>query len=513
MKHKFLLTIVFILLFPIISYGETITYTVEQHSPDAGFQQLEYKSYPGPVEGILSNSSIWTGFFRQDGRAITVDLGEKKKINSISLEFQQNKSSGIVFPRFMEAAISLDGQQWSYLGRVNHLIDASDRKLHTGNLMLTFLPIEARYVKISFPVDVWVFARNLTITEYQGNIANESPIILAQEKDFQDNRSQYLKIPAVDNILLLYTGAHDQLGIWQKEDLMPLVSYIDEEGNVKDKFFDTFLFLPFPEVSSTEESWEHYLKGLFAKDEQLDALNQVSETMGYICPEYNIRPKVILTIPYPDPNQEQFSDHVSFSANQVGNKEALENRQKAIATYYKELISSWETAQFTAIDLVGIYWYKETIDVTIPDETRLVRYAAYLVHEQGQKFYWIPYFGSKGYENWQEYGFDYVILQPNFYANEKPPEERMDNVAQLASQYHLGVELEIDDKALNNRFYYDLFYRQLHKALELGLDKQATNAYYMGTKSILNASKSPIESVRKIYDDIYLWTSGQLGEK
>ena len=508
LRHKLLFVIILILLIPTIGYGEPISYKVEQHAPDAGFQRMEYKSYPGAVEGLLSKSETWTGFFRQDGRDITIDLGERKKIKEISLEFQQNKGAGILLPKFMEASISQDGEQWNRLGRVGHLIPTSDTTVQTRKLLLIFNPTETRYVKLSFPVDVWVFARHLTIKEDNGNALSQQPTILAHAEQFGKPQEKYLKIPEIDDILLIYTHGHGELGLWKKEDFLPLVSYIDGEGKVKDRLFDTFLFLPFPEMKSTKEAWTDYLQSLFVKGEQLDALNQISQKIQETNPDLNIRPKVILTIPYPDSKQETFAENVSFAAEKVGSKQAFANRQVATAEYLNQLMSTWEAAQFQAIDLAGIYWYKETMDTTVPDEEKLVRYTAELVHSKGYKFYWIPFFGSKGYENWKDYGFDYVILQPNFYAKEDPPKERMDNVAALAGKHHLGIELEIDDKALYNRFYYDLFYQQLDKASALDLDEKTTKAYYMGTKSILNAYKSNIAPVRKIYDDIYLWIKG-----
>lgn len=518
-----------LILIPTVSLAETIpidgqkissgklSYTVESFAPDAAFQRMEYKQYPGPVDGLLSTSEAWTGFFRQEGRSITVDLGEQKKINGVSLEFQQKKSAGITLPAYMEASISQDGKKWSYVGRVNHLIPLGDLTEQTRRLQLSFPELETRYVQIRFPVDVWVFARNLVINEVerkdetgeqQAADNSSKPVILAHQPQDSQPLNHYLHIPGVNDILLIYTGHHGDLGVWTEKDFLPLVTYVDQDGNVRDSMFDTFLFLPFPEVESTRLSWQDYLNGLFQQGEQLDALNQLALKLQQDYPQLKIRPQVILTLPYPHPKQETFYPGVSFSSEQVGRNKALANRQQAVRDYFHTLMSMWQAADFKALDLVGIYWYQETMDSTIPDEDKLVRYAAELVHEEGQKFYWIPYFGSKGYERWTEYGFDYVILQPNFYATNDPPKERMNNLAQLAREYHLGVELEIDEKVTYNRFYYDLFYEQLNMAHQLGIDQQVTNAYYMGAKTLLHTANSRLAPVRQIYDDLYRWIKG-----
>lgn len=525
---KYVLLLVLVCMLPAAALAETaafdgqrissghLSYTVKAFNPDAAFQRMEFKEYPGPVDGLLSESDTWTGFFRQGGRVITVDLSGQQKIYGVSLEFLQRKAHGITLPAYMEVSVSLDGKKWNYAGRVNHLVPLGDLEEQTRTLQLTFPVLEARYVQLRFPVDVWVFARHLVIhqvehgeEELAADDRASRPVILAHQPQDKEQEGNYLQIPGVNDILLIYSGAHGELGVWTEEDFLPLVTYVDQEGNVRDSLFDTFLFLPFPEVESTRWRWQDYLNGLFQQGEQLDALNQLAMRLQQDYPQLKIRPKVILTLPYPDPKQESFYPGISFSSEQVGRSEALTNRMKAIRDYFHTLMSMWRAAKLDALDLAGIYWYKETMDATIPDEDKLVRYAAELVHEEGLKFYWIPYFGSKGYERWPEYGFDYVILQPNFYATNDPPKERMNNLAQLAKTYQLGVELEIDEKVTYNRFYYELFYEQLNLAKQLGMDQRVTNAYYMGAKTLLHTANSKLAPVRQIYDDLYLWIKGK----
>lgn len=511
-RVQWLIIMTLLFLIPTAVSAEPVrTYQVEAYAPDAAFQRMEFKSYPGPVEGLLSTADTWTGFFRQEGRKITVDLGEISTIDGVSLEFQQKRDWGIILPSYLEASISLDGKRWHYLGRVGHHVPADDVTEQTRRLGLYFPAVEARYLQLHFPVDTWVFARNLLISEVDGEDVQQAlpdkPTILAHDPQENREMEHFLKVPGVDHILLIYSGAHGELGRWQQHDFLPLLSYMNEQGTIEDSLFDTFLFLPFPEVETTKLSWQKYLNELFQEGEHLHALNDAALYLRqhYALP---VRPKVILTLPYPKPEQEQFYPGISFSAEHVGAEQAIQNRQRAVREYLQTLMSMWREARFEALDLAGIYWYKETMDASIPNEERLVRYAAELVHEEGQKFYWIPYFGSNGYERWSDYGFDYVFLQPNFYATDDPPKERMDNVAQLARELQLGVELEIDDKVSSNRFYHDLFYQQLDKAYELGLNKKASLAYYMGAKSLLHVSKSKIAPVRQIYDDLYRWIKG-----
>jgi predicted small lipoprotein YifL len=83
-----------------------------------------------------------------------------------------------------------------------------------------------------------------------------------------------------------------------------------------------------------------------------------------------------------------------------------------------------------------------------------------------------------------------------------------EGAAELAGRYHLGLELECDEKIICSRYYYDLFYKQLNRAHKLGLDHDITLAWYNGSKALVKAVRSSIPQVRAIYDDIHRWISG-----
>lgn len=86
----------------------------------------------------------------------------------------------------------------------------------------------------------------------------------------------------------------------------------------------------------------------------------------------------------------------------------------------------------------------------------------------------------------------------------------MDMASKLARRYGMGIELECDEGMLYSRYDYDLFYKQLDKAHQLGLDGDTTNAYYAGTikGTLVTAARSNVPQIRGIYDDIYRWISG-----
>ncbi|WP_134698534.1 DUF4855 domain-containing protein [Ammoniphilus sp. YIM 78166] len=494
--------------------NQTITYTVKQDEPDEMFKQTEYKMYPGPIDGLLSNSDSWTGFFRQEGREIKIDLGTNRVLSEVSLEFNQNKGASIVLPKYLHVTVSTDGQKWYKLGQVKPYTLSSESSVLNRRYGLTFNPTYMRYVKLEFPVDVWVFARKLVLKEEPLSTLSR-PTVLGHASDVPITDQGYMKIEGLDDLALVYTGGHGAKGIWGKEDFIPMTSYVDRVGNIQGRMFDAFLFLPYPGLMNTKKEWEGYLDDLFKKGQQLDALNEASKMVSEKESTLGYKPKVVLTLPYPDSKQEQFGQlddsevPLNFSHTSVSPEASVKDRAAAVKWYYQELMRSWEETSFSHLELVGIYWFQETMDDRIPYEKELVQLVANLVHEDGHKLMWIPYFGSHGYEHWSTYGFDYVFLQPNFYVKDTPPAKRMENIARIAEKNHLGIELEMDDNILLNRYYYDLFYEQLNKGAEFNLHTHASNAYYLGgSKVLVQASKSSQPLARQIYDDMYRWING-----
>lgn len=485
--------------------------SVEEQAPDTYFKRIEYKRYSGPVGGLVSQDGAWRGFFRQQGRNIIADLGGFRTVSRISLEFKQDTSSGVYLPKYIEGAVSADGVCWYRLGRVYHGVQPSDTGVQNVTLSLTFPPVATRYIRVSFPVDVWVFARHLSV---KGGLPATKPVILAHERRDVASTGAYLRDPACRDILLVFTGDKSTLKTLNSNDFMPLVAYLSPQGEIKGRMFDTIQFMPYTGMPCTRAAWVSYLEDLFAPGQQLHALDEAMAKMNTAA-SIQEKEKVILTLPYPDSKQSDFGSlepngtTLCFSDQAGDSQQARQNRFEAVRWYYGELMDRWNSAGFAHLEVAGIYWYKESIDATISGEEELVQKVAQMVRTNGQRFIWIPYYGAPGFENWRTYGFTHVFLQPNYYTIEDPPEDRMDRAAALARRYGTGIELECDSRILTTRYYYDLFYNELRKAHEMGLDGDTPNAYYVGfAKTLLDTVYSNIPEIRKIYDDLYMWISG-----
>lgn len=485
----------------------TLNYQVIQHSPDTSFQATEYKNYSGPVDGLTSKSDVWTGFLRQDGRDIVIDMGRLQTVSSLSLEFKQDASQGIYFPEYLKVSVSADGVSWYQLGEVLHGIDPLEK---SGNmfLSLSFPPFATRYLTISFPVDIYVFARHLSV---RGGIMPEKPVILALVNNGVISPGSYLRDPILQDILLVFTGDKTDLKNLTVDEFVPLVAYVDSRGQIKGRMFDTIQFMPYTGIPCTKAAWDSYLEDLFTPGQQLQALDDAMEMFN--AEVFGVeRQKVILTLPYPDSKQEEFGildsggTSLSFSKNKVGSQQANKNRLQAVKWYYSQLMKKWNQAGFANLSLAGIYWYKESIDPTVEGEAELVKDVSQLVRGYGHNFVWIPYFGAPGIEDWKTLGFTHAFLQPNYYATQDPPEDRMGRAAEVAKRHGMGIELEFDNRVLTSRYYYDLFYKEMNQAARLEMDGNTSNAYYVGfAQTLLDAKNSKVSLIRRVYDDVYRW--------
>ena len=497
------------------------TYRIEAEEPDPNFQQEEYQNHSGPIDGLTSPSDAWNGFLRQEGRNITVDLQKVNLVSKISLDFWQNPDCAVYLPKYIKGEVSVDGKCWYHLGHAYHGISSNKAIDQAVTLTLAFPPVNARYVKISFPVDWWVFARHLQV---KGEALGGDPVILAPSglrnaPELTDNISATtgdanIKLPSSKNILLVYTGGELINTEWTDQDFLPAVAYQDKSGLLTGKMFDTILFLPHREVFSTKADWTSYLDNLFDPQKQLHNLDEAVAIRNEL-PGLAATEKVILALPYPDANEQNFGSLVAdepslaFSGVRIGSKQALQNRLAALQWFYNELMSRWEKAGFRHLELVGTCWNKEYKEQNIAFDQALVQNTARLVRNKGLDFYWLPSFSAQGFTDWKAYGFTQALLQPDYYTNDNPQEGRLDAAVNMARKYNMGIEIDFDDELLQSRYYYDLFYDQLNTAHQLGLDDgNIAIAYYEGLKAVVNTANSTIPQVRSVYDDLYRWING-----
>ena len=164
-------------------------------------------------------------------------------------------------------------------------------------------------------------------------------------------------------------------------------------------FFDTFLFLPYASFISSDyaksvEGWQFYLDDLYCEDRNMDALNQA---VGIVADELGLgdyKCTVFTTIIYP-PSE--------LAGDVNAQKEAI--KWLMDQEYQRFLEGGYDRLEFG-----GFYWYREYLATGESSEKELTQFAADYAHSLGFKIFWVPYYCSRGYSSWEEYGFDMSMI-------------------------------------------------------------------------------------------------------
>ena len=231
------------------------------------------------------------------------------------------------------------------------------------------------------------------------------------------------------HVVLVYADARPAIKQLDKEDYSRLAAFVDRQGKPVDTLFDGFLILGLKAKSGDglvpgfgnpiqKADYDWFLDHLFENGKQVANLEEAVQSLPS---DLKKTRQVILGIPYPS---EIHSD---------------ETRSNMVSQFISEATRRFEQGHFACLHLNGFYWLNETVSGKDLD---LIKAAAKQVHTGQLKFYWIPYFGAKGKENWRACGFDCAMLQPN-YAFRKVTTLRFDEAEAKRRELGMTIEMEV----------------------------------------------------------------------
>lgn len=498
------------------------------------------------TDGQRAKASIgdqaWQGFSRGEYRIVVVDLGATYAINTIKLGSMKYESANVWFPGNMSVALSDDGINWrtvndNYYGSK----DLPHQALTKGELLVDTFNEKGRYVAVKFAVSFWVFVDELEIIGKDQPLGNESTESMLDEINFKDINTEMLKFfnkavydkaegefllasektGGAKDILLVYDQA---TGIrWSEVYAYPYVAYLDEDLKPKAWFFDTFLFLGITTPSgrnfgappyADKFDWIWWLERVFEPGYGFDAYNRAITTAGEKLGDLDYKAKIIVMIPYPAEDRSHAFDKANpgyLDLYQVGREDAAQNRLSVVKWYLSEFEKRWENAVYDRLELIGYYWFSENLDQQGLDRVYLPEIGN-LVREKGYRFFWIPWFLAPGYANWQELGFDAVMMQPNYMFVEQSAKSRLPKAAAEAKKYGLGLEYEADPSIFYNSEKRERFYDYFRTANTLGYGHNILRSYYQDVNLLGNAARHSDPEMRMIYDLTYEFVRGTFSE-
>lgn len=255
----------------------------------------------------------------------------------------------------------------------------------------------------------------------------------------------------IRDMVLIYDGGAHRTIQWDKEHFAPYVSLENEEG-AKDWLFDGFLFLEihdgtrgfasyYKDLAARKVEWTNLIDNYFREGNAIMALNsQISEVMESSSVTKLSKRKVVITVPEPIPNQTDWGE-INGKAMDFSKQE---DRLEAVKWYIDYAIKSFKEANPKNLELAGFYWVAEEAT----NSRELVKHVADYTNENGRRLYWIPYFNSDGFNEWEELGFDQAFYQPNYFFKDDIPISQIEKACEDAMKNGMSMEMEFDDRAL-----------------------------------------------------------------
>ena len=485
------------------------------------------------TDGVRSPRNHWPNpeyFHIHNGgaRAITFKLPYLCAVNGFSVNFCRDDAVAVRIPRWLKFRVSADGEAFETLFETYYMGTKRDKRsfLFRQAVELT----KALYVQIVFDVVHHVFIDEIEVygcTDVTGAktpVNDGKPLFYEFPQPKEHNAYPPADVIGARNINLSYNyrPCDPDKGLQTVDDYLPLVGYLDKDGNILDTFMDGQLYLPDSDfwgnpLSKYAEGWKAYVDVTFQKGKNVDALNQavgiVKDALGL--PDYKVSVYFSLLYTYTGPDEfgELDGEVLAF--------DNIESRKKAIKWMVDTVIRRYTEGKYGNTQLKGFYWFEEVINSSDPDEPELIMFAGDYVRSLGYKLFWIPYYKANGYADWERYGFDMASMQPNYMFDAKIPKERLYENAAEAKRLGLCVEMEvwqiIEDAQgnIDNPQHIEKFMDYMYAGAETG-SMLSCKTYYHGSAPggcITNGWKSKNPRYREMYDTCYLFAKEKLEVK
>ena len=343
-------------------------------------------------------------------------------------------------------------------------------------------------------------------------------------------------IPSYTDLVLCYGGSHHRTPYrWDKERFTPFVTYVDEEGR-EHWLFDGFLFLEFQDssrpdggkyaymvgvlrgqgISAGKQQWKELIDYWFDGDNGVNALEAAVKEASQRLGTPPAKRKVVMVMPDPiiyrkyDDTNESTTYWGSLGGRRMDFAKGAD-RVAACKWYIDRVRERFARGNYEHVELAGFYWLREI--VTRPVDTQysyhltrsdiMLPHIADYLHKLDYTFSWIPYYGSRGYDVWQQFGFDQVYLQPNYYWK---PQNDMDEVCRQIDSLGIGMEIEFEPTLLDAREGSGTFRARLRDYIDYAKRRNIYGkrpfAYYHGTNGFYDLHASDDEADRELFDEL-----------
>jgi len=462
------------------------------------------------------NDAAFAHFYRGDGRHIVIDLGNEMAVDAVYAEFLNQISVGVGAPPAVMVNVSNDGEHWvsvsseytSVYGDSRNEIVATEGKFRQA--------YRCRYVRVSFAtVPDNTVSSNVYLSEIEVFGKKNAEGVPEAEYDPTLRWGNYPDPSVIGAGNILLAAVNGKLGdgtceVMTEQYAKYVLAYHDIDGNIKDTFFDSYLFAPtmrFAFQNDVVDSFELFVEELWHEGQNLIALEKMAKEVES---ELNtaVKPTIWLNLMCPKTGE------TCRDVDGDGKAEdflTVEGRFAYLKYQVDRYLEVWKASDFEQLELLGFYWNDEALR---KEEIKLnagsIKMINDYIHSLGYKSIWCPYYTAYGTWMWEEVGFDFASWQPNymFYATEPT---RLYSTSNKAKIYGMGVELEIEDYTSDGAI--SIYRDYLREGYDSGY-MNSIKLYYHGSfpGAFLASGLSGDERLRTVYEDTYLFAKRKLDD-
>ena len=258
--------------------------------------------------------------------------------------------------------------------------------------------------------------------------------------------------------------------LWTSERFEKTVLYTDENGQEHwlfdnmimmelwdDDFKVTYSIANDGRYSSRKEHWQRQLDYWFDSENGFAALEKCIAEGAKRIGKPSSKRGIIFSLPDPVYFEHYTNAMKGVNRNTVYWGEIdgvamdfskVEDRVKAYTWLVDAVRAKFAEAGYKYIELIGFYVLSEELSTPgsfryeYKEHDKTIKAVADYCHERNEGFYWVPYAMAPGIENSKNFGFDLVVMQPNYYWTDA--KWSWDQIEKKIRDYGLGMELEFE---------------------------------------------------------------------
>ena len=334
--------------------------------------------------------------------------------------------------------------------------------------------------------------------------------------------------------------------LWTTERFHETVAYTDENGQ-EHWFFDNMIMMELWDddyavtysiandgrYSSRKEHWLRQIDYWFSQENGFAALEASIADVASRIGNPPTKRGIIFSLPDPVYFEHYTNAMKNINRNTVywGEIDGVqmdfsksEDRVKAYKWMVDQVRAAFAEARFKHIELIGFYVLSE--ELSVPGSFRYeykehditIKATADYCHSVGEGFYWVPYAMAPGIERGRDFGFDLVVMQPNYYWTDS--KWSWDQIEKAIVENDLGMELEFEGthgepltssilsnlKSGEQNPYADRnkarFREYLDNARSRGIYGTRPFVLYTGTNALYELAVSKDEKDREMYHEL-----------